>query len=144
MSPAQFLSWLFGASDPILTPESHLPSSREKIAFEFLLSRELEECGEDEWEWMEGSTANGLKVNISRRHDWSQGIYDEPISITVWLDSEWHSMDLAETWGAKLAEVLGVEVCMGHHLASPSKERWVLKIEQRFGVAADMPALRVK
>ncbi len=99
---------------------------------------------ENEWEWMEGSTANGLKVNISRRHDWSQGIYDEPISITVWLDSEWHSMDLAETWGAKLAEVLGVEVCMGHHLASPSKERWVLKIEQRFGVAADMPALRVK
>src|SRR6184192_3448323 len=38
---------------------------------------------EDTWEWVEGKSDNGIKVNISRPHNWKTSDYEIPVIIRV-------------------------------------------------------------
>jgi hypothetical protein len=45
---------------------------------------ELRRDYEDSWEWLEGKTRNGnYELNISREHNWQQGIYENELTIII-------------------------------------------------------------
>jgi hypothetical protein len=133
---------------PVQHPQLAIPRTDGVVFFEFLLSRELEECGgeimpvfgisvyhrdyENEWEWLEGTNETGLSVNVSRPHDWTQGIYDEPVSVSVSQEAGMMDAALATKWGGQLAESLGVEVRIGRRVAMPGDGRYRFQIDHRF------------
>jgi hypothetical protein len=133
---------------PVQHPEPMVPTLDGVVFFEFLLSRELEECGgeimpvfgisvyhrdyENEWEWLEGTNETGLSVNVSRPHDWTQGIYHEPVRVSVRQKAAPVDAVMVTKWGAQLADSIGAEVCTGRPMAIPGDERHRLQIDQRF------------
>lgn len=45
---------------------------------------ELHRDYEDTWEWLEGKTRDhNYELNISRKHNWEQGIYENELTIIV-------------------------------------------------------------
>jgi len=128
---------------------SNLPDNI--VIFGFLLQEELVECSravmqvfgvtdfdrdyENVWEWVEGKNESGFDVNISRPHNWKQGLYDKPVVVRVDLAAERLTEDLVVLWATGLSKNLNVEVWRGYLKGNPKdSDDLDFVIEQRFSV----------
>jgi hypothetical protein len=116
----------------------------------FLLRKELGDAGksimdcfgaakfyrdyEDTWEWLEGRTAGGLSVNVSRPHNWKTGEYDRPVRIHV--KSRWRreKLFIKDVCAAAqcLADRLGVEVWIGETTGAGNPNTYGFRIRHTF------------
>lgn len=119
------------------------------MEFGFLIEQELEDVGakvmgvfgvtdfyrdyEDTWEWVEGEKADGLKVNVSRPHNWKSGEYARPVVVNVNGEAQVLGALRMEECAAKLAKELGVEVWTGWAKNMNRPRDYTFEVEARFG-----------
>jgi len=128
---------------------SNLPDNI--VIFGFLIQEELTDCAnaimkvfgvtdyhrdyENVWEWVEGKNEDGLDVNVSRPHNWEQGLYDKPVVVRVDSPSQRLTDDLIAMWATGLSKNLNGEVWRGYLKANPKdSDDLDFVIEQRFPV----------
>ena len=114
----------------------------------FRLARELEDCAkdimavfgvtdfqrdyEDTWEWIEGESAERLRVNISRPHNWKTGEYEVPVIVKVSGRASRLTDELFALDAQRLAGALKTEVWSGTGASGKSERHYDFEIKERF------------
>jgi hypothetical protein len=116
------------------------------------LHRELEGCAaeimcvfgvtefmhdaENVWEWVEGTSKSGLKVNVSRSHSFpagGAGDYEKPIVIKVSGAPSFVARDKMSEYAKKLVKVFQVEIWLGEMIIPKNEDRdYYFEIEEKF------------
>lgn len=85
---------------------------------------------ENAWEWLEGSSRQGFRVNISHTHDSRNGHYHLPAVVTLMGSGRRLGYTESVTWMKKLAERLGVEVSAGTMVEGTAPAAYGFRIDE--------------
>jgi hypothetical protein len=102
-----------------------------------VLAADCDRDYEDTWEWIEGETPDGIKINVSRPHNWKTGEYDRPAIIRLTGKRKLLTPERIAAIAQKLANRLTTSVWIGSASGVENPNTYSFEIEKTFDPIRD-------